>query len=200
MNQAHSLQPMLSTRERLLQTALDLFSSQGYQATSLRDLATRLGVQPGSLYNHVESKQSLLFELMEETMDDLLDQTRLAVRRTNNTHSPLYLFVQTLVYFQLNHPNRLCLIDREIMSLSYAQFEQIRALRHEYEQCLVSVISDEKTEPLLSKSKMAVLVGAITGMLHSLTRWSEDARHTSPQELVEQLFNLISAATRASIH
>jgi AcrR family transcriptional regulator len=72
---------MPSTRERLLYTALDLFSTHGYQSTSLRDLATQLGVQPGSIYNHIENKQSLLFELMEEAMDDLLDQTRLGLKR-----------------------------------------------------------------------------------------------------------------------
>ncbi|MBK5516252.1 TetR/AcrR family transcriptional regulator [Pseudomonas sp. TH10] len=48
MNQALTLQPIAGTRERLLHTALECFSTHGYQSTSLRDLASLVGVQPGS--------------------------------------------------------------------------------------------------------------------------------------------------------
>jgi AcrR family transcriptional regulator len=55
--------PERSTRERILDIALELFVEQGYDKTSLRDIATRLGTTKAALYYHFERKQDILLEL-----------------------------------------------------------------------------------------------------------------------------------------
>jgi AcrR family transcriptional regulator len=52
-----------STRERILDVALDLFSDKGYDATSLREIAERLGVTKAALYYHFASKEDILMAL-----------------------------------------------------------------------------------------------------------------------------------------
>jgi AcrR family transcriptional regulator len=52
-----------STRERILDVALDLFSDQGYDGTSLREIAERLGVTKAALYYHFASKEDILMAL-----------------------------------------------------------------------------------------------------------------------------------------
>ena len=52
-----------STRERILDIALELFAEQGYDATSLRDIAERLGTTKAALYYHFERKEDILLEL-----------------------------------------------------------------------------------------------------------------------------------------
>jgi AcrR family transcriptional regulator len=52
-----------STRERILDIALELFADQGYDKTSLRDIAERLGTTKAALYYHFERKQDILLEL-----------------------------------------------------------------------------------------------------------------------------------------
>lgn len=189
---------MPSTRERLLHTALDLFSTHGYQSTSLRDLATQLGVQPGSIYNHIENKQSLLFELMEEAMNDLLDQTRLGLKRRSNKLSKLSLFIQAFVTFQSSDPKKLTLIDREIINLSCTQRERITILHQEYAQCLVSVINTEVAGANLPTSRMVILARAIIGMLQSLALYCQDDFNDSPLEVVDELTNIILGAIAAA--
>jgi AcrR family transcriptional regulator len=49
-----------STRERILDVALDLFMAQGYDGTSLRQIAEQLGVTKAALYYHFESKEDIL--------------------------------------------------------------------------------------------------------------------------------------------
>src|ERR1700679_3658638 len=56
-------QPQISTRERILDIALELFVDQGYDKTSLRDIAERLGTTKAALYYHFERKQDILLEL-----------------------------------------------------------------------------------------------------------------------------------------
>ncbi len=52
-----------STRERILDIALELFIEQGYDKTSLRDIAERLGTTKAALYYHFERKEDILLEL-----------------------------------------------------------------------------------------------------------------------------------------
>jgi AcrR family transcriptional regulator len=51
------------TRERILEVALELFNEQGYDKTSLREIAERLEVTKAALYYHFERKQDILLEL-----------------------------------------------------------------------------------------------------------------------------------------
>ncbi|HEX4033020.1 MAG TPA: helix-turn-helix domain-containing protein [Solirubrobacteraceae bacterium] len=55
--------PPPSTRERILDVALELFAERGYDKTSLRDIAERLAITKAALYYHFESKQDILLEL-----------------------------------------------------------------------------------------------------------------------------------------
>lgn len=52
-----------STKERILDVALDLFTERGYEKTSLRDIAQQLSITKAALYYHFERKQDILLEL-----------------------------------------------------------------------------------------------------------------------------------------
>lgn len=56
--------PEPSRREQIEQVACRLFSKQGYHATTMRHLAGELGLQPGSLYSHIASKEELLVSIV----------------------------------------------------------------------------------------------------------------------------------------
>ena len=53
----------VDTRQRILDVALDLFTEQGFDATSLRQIAERLGVTKAALYYYFESKDDILLAL-----------------------------------------------------------------------------------------------------------------------------------------
>jgi TetR/AcrR family transcriptional regulator, cholesterol catabolism regulator len=53
-------------RNELTRQAARLFAAQGYHGTSMEDLAGAMGVQKGSLYAHIQSKEDLLYELCRE--------------------------------------------------------------------------------------------------------------------------------------
>jgi AcrR family transcriptional regulator len=60
---AQAAQNLTSTRERILDIALELFTDQGYDKTSLRDIAERLGTTKAALYYHFARKEDILLEL-----------------------------------------------------------------------------------------------------------------------------------------
>jgi TetR/AcrR family transcriptional regulator, cholesterol catabolism regulator len=56
----------MTRRNELTRQAARLFAQKGYHGTSIGDLAEAMGVQKGSLYAHISSKQDLLYETMAE--------------------------------------------------------------------------------------------------------------------------------------
>ena len=58
-----------TTKQEILDAALELFSVQGYEATSISQLADAVGIRKASLYSHFENKQAILDELIRTTLE-----------------------------------------------------------------------------------------------------------------------------------
>jgi AcrR family transcriptional regulator len=83
--------PRTDTRSRVQKVALELFAEHGYEKTSLREIAERLGVTKAALYYHFKSKEDIVYSFTDDyyaELDALLewaksqprgDETRLAI-------------------------------------------------------------------------------------------------------------------------
>src|SRR5579862_4130557 len=58
--------PRRDTRAQAQQVALELFAEQGYEKTSLREIAERLGVTKAALYYHFKSKEDIVHSLLDD--------------------------------------------------------------------------------------------------------------------------------------
>ena len=58
-----------NTKQEILEAALDLFSVQGFEATSLSQIADAVGIRKASLYSHFENKQAILDALVRDVLD-----------------------------------------------------------------------------------------------------------------------------------
>ena len=64
-----------STREEILEAALDLFAVNGYEATSISQLADAVGIRKASLYSHFANKQDILDTVVETVLKGYADQS-----------------------------------------------------------------------------------------------------------------------------
>lgn len=89
-----------NTREIILQEALNLFSSKGYAAVSMRDIATAVGIRASSIYHHFSGKQELFEALVQKATDvkESLQAVFLSVLSKTGTVEE-EAFVQTGVFF-----------------------------------------------------------------------------------------------------
>ena len=69
-NSATSTAAAPSTADRILNAAEDLFAEKGYSATSLGDVADRVGIRSPSLYNHFKNKEALYEAVLERLLVD----------------------------------------------------------------------------------------------------------------------------------
>jgi AcrR family transcriptional regulator len=101
------------TRSRLRELALQLFAEQGYEKTSLREIAERLGVTKAALYYYFKSKEDIVRSLVEDYMaeiDELIawgkDQPRSAETRAEIVRRYLEIVTNGTAVFRLLHQNQ----------------------------------------------------------------------------------------------
>ncbi|MEL7566792.1 MAG: TetR/AcrR family transcriptional regulator [Dehalobacterium sp.] len=59
----------LSTKEKIIEEALKLFSTKGYVGTSMDDLGLNVGIKKASIYSHYKSKDEIYLEVVKRTME-----------------------------------------------------------------------------------------------------------------------------------
>jgi len=99
-------------RGSILDTAERLFASQGYSATSMREIAEASGVNPAMIHYYFGSKKALLQNVMERTLEPLA--TALATMK-NAQAAPVEDISRLLMDTVKTHPNLPVLMVREVM-------------------------------------------------------------------------------------
>jgi AcrR family transcriptional regulator len=97
--------------------AVGLFASQGYRGTSMKDIARGLEVSAPSLYNHVPSKQQLLYEIMDEAMSRAQLVLEEALAGVDDVSEQLRRATMAFVLDFLSHADEITVCNTEIRSL-----------------------------------------------------------------------------------
>lgn len=125
----------------VLETAIGVFARKGFAATSVQDLADELGMLKSSLYYYIESKESLLRRIFEDSHAGAME----VVRRVEAMDVPplerirAYL-AQYAEWFLTNH-ERASLYAREWRYLDGAFRDEVAAQRAYYDDVLIRMIA-----------------------------------------------------------
>ncbi|MDX2058158.1 MAG: TetR/AcrR family transcriptional regulator [Gemmatimonadales bacterium] len=85
----------------ILDAAVTLFAERGYEATTMQDVAARVGMTAPALYYYFDSKQALLFEVIESNLVRILARVEQAAPVPTTATEDLATFVRDHVRFQL---------------------------------------------------------------------------------------------------
>ena len=104
------------TRARIQQIAIELFAEHGYEGTSLREIAERLGVTKAALYYHFKSKEDIILSLVEDyqvQMDALIgwagSHPRSAETRREILSRYMHIVAERSQVFRMLHQNQAAL-------------------------------------------------------------------------------------------
>jgi TetR/AcrR family transcriptional regulator, cholesterol catabolism regulator len=178
-------------RDELLAKAAHLFRKKGYHATTMKDIAAELEILPGSLYHHIESKESLLVEIMQRGIEVLLERVRPIAASDLAPSEKLKAIVQTHVLSITEHPDVLTVFLHELKSLPEARrVEQLR-LRDEYEQLLGGVVEEGIAQGEFQPLHARLVTFAILGMVNWLYAWYRPNGSLTPEEIAQAYISLI---------
>src|SRR3954454_6518022 len=130
------------TLEAIRKAGLRLIFEHGYEAMSLRQLAAEVGIQAGSLYNHISTKQELLFDLIQDHINELLRQLDRALHGKEEPAGKLRAFVAFHVTYHMTRKREVFIANSELRSLEPKNYEAIVALRGAYEGQLSDILRE----------------------------------------------------------
>jgi len=165
-----------NTQTLVRQSAERLFARHGYAAVSMRQLASDVGVQVGTIYNYTKDKQTLLFTIMSEHMTELL----LAWSREGLRLDPiaqLSRFLNFHLDYHLARRDAVFIAYMELRNLDDTNFAQIETLRRQYEDALEQILVAGKNTKSFDIADTRITTLAIIGMLTEVVTWyREDGR------------------------
>ena len=154
---------MNDTRDRILAVALDLFVEQGYDKTSLREVAEQVGVTKAALYYHFASKQEIFRTLMEP-FSAVQDQA-LELLQGQPTLEEWGKGLEALVAWVLPHRRLLGLLENNRSMLEVVGRDHTNDEAHvAFHERIDAVFGDQDT-PLVDRVRMVGAIGLVVGVL-----------------------------------
>ena len=155
-------------QQTVLRRAVEVFNRQGYDGTSMGDLARELGVGKSALYHHVPGKEALLSQALDEALDGL---TAVLDRPTGATaYDRLRTAVRDSVRVLVEHLPAVTLLLR-VRGNSAVELAALRR-RREIDDRLAGLVAAAVAEGSLRADLPPDLVSRLLfGMVNSLVEW-----------------------------
>jgi len=160
-----------TTAQLIKRVGLGLIFRHGYEAMSLRQLAAKAGLQAGSLYNHIATKQDLLFGLIEEHMQALLAALDTALAGIEAPRAALEAFIAFHVTYHIARKEEVFISYSELRSLEPKNYKVIVGLRGRYEERLIEILAAGKAQGVFAIADTRVAAYALLAMLTGVCTW-----------------------------
>ncbi|MGH3329027.1 MAG: TetR/AcrR family transcriptional regulator [Streptomycetales bacterium] len=161
----------VKTSEAIRVAAAELFHRRGYEATTLRQVAAEVGIQVGSLYNHISGKQDLLRWITVSAMEDLIDEQLKAVAGAEDAEGKLRAAIETHMRVHAVRARELFIGYSELRSLSRANLREVNALREHYEATLRELIDAAAAQGRADVLDVRLQSYALLAMGEHLASW-----------------------------
>lgn len=184
--------PKLNRKQQLEIKATELFKEKGYSASSMRDLATRVGIEAPSLYSHINSKEEILQTICFRIADEFFE----AIDQVDRQGLPslaakldAYIVAHTKVI--IKNTSASLVFFNEWKHLSEPFLNNFKKRRHEYENRFHTILKKgiEKKEFILMDEKFVVLT--ILSALNWIPHWYDPHGKWTPTEIGHHLSKML---------
>ena len=176
------------SRQDILRTAARLFQQRGYDATSMNDVAAALKLSKGGLYHHFQSKDEILFNLMDHAMDITQERVIDPVRGIADPEQRLRMLIRLHIEVVLSERDReITVMLHENHPLPPPLRRRINSRKKDYVHFMENLIAEVQG---VRKSKGAVspraAVFALLGMINWIYQWYKPEGTLQGEQLAQQ--------------
>ncbi len=189
------------TRDRIRQAAAALFRSKGFNGTSMADLATEVGITKSSLYHHFPSKQSLLAEIVELTMDRAFPLVSDVVHSGASAAGRLGQAVVIHIVEAIRDLDAQACYSEEGRYLTPEFMAAHVEKRDRYEHLFRRIYEDGLASGDFVPQDVGLAVKAVLGMCNSVVRWYRPSGDHTPLGIADEFARfVVRGATGTMAH
>ena len=152
-------------------TAAQIFFEKGYNATSLNDIADELSITKAGLYYYVESKQDLLYRIINMGLDSVKDEVLDPAREIADAEERLKFIIFNHARLSAGGNHAVLIISHEDNELSFQQREETLTRRREYFDFIRNTLVELENDGKLQKIDLTTATFTLLGMILWLSRW-----------------------------
>jgi len=180
-------------RREILRTAARLFQQQGYDATSMNDVAAALKLSKGGLYHHFQSKDEILYNIMSHAMDITEERVINVVRRIEGaslagTEERLRTLIRLHIQVVLSPEDReITVMLHENHPLSPTLRRKINGRKKDYLHFVENLVTDvQRKRNSLSPVTPRAAALALVGMINWIYQWYKPDGPLTGEAIVRQ--------------
>lgn len=182
----------LSRKEQVIRSAAELFKEKGYAASSMRDLAQKLGIEAASLYSHIKSKEEILQTLCFDMAADFRESLEKVEQQNVTAREKLSLGIIGHVNVMARDLTASAVFMNEHRHLSNPHLRDFLLLRINYINRFKSIIEEGVEKGEFKKNidtKLAVMT--LFSSLNWMPMWYSPEGSIEPKELGQQLADML---------
>jgi TetR/AcrR family transcriptional regulator, cholesterol catabolism regulator len=178
-------------RDAILDAAIALFGRRGYAGTTMRDIAKEVGVLPGSLYAHIDRKETLLDEIVELGIESFL-AIEAQMPADGTVVERLRAAIVAHVRVAAEHPGRSLVVFHQWRFLTEPNLTRALNKRRRYQQIFVKLIDEGIADgSFSSKLDSKIAVFTLLGSLNWVPEWYSSAGHFTPSEIAHKVADIL---------
>jgi AcrR family transcriptional regulator len=155
----------------ILATARDLFYEVGFHGTTVRDIASRVGVTVPALYYHHANKEAILAALLDRSISSVIERCEQALAEAGDDPADRFRnLIECLALYMANH-RKSAAMDAEIRALSPAARKLYSTQRRRVEQMLANTIEQGVAAGVFEVTSPPDTARALLGMIQAITVW-----------------------------
>ena len=178
----------IEPRQEILRAAARLFQQQGYDATSMNDVAAALKLSKGGLYHHFQSKDEILYNIMSHAMDITEERVINVVRRIEGAEERLRTLIRLHIEVVLSAEDReITVMLHENHPLPTALRRKINGRKKDYVHFVENLVADvHRQRNSTSQVTPRAAAFALVGMINWIYQWYRPDGSLTGEALVRQ--------------
>lgn len=181
----------VNRQKEIALAAVKLFEQKGYHATSVQDIADEVGIQKGSLYHYIHSKEDLLLQIAHEAIVEFNENLTQIIRTEATAKDKLIQAIENHLTVSISNLETTTVLLREAFSLGDKPHQVIQDLTDRYVTLWTEMLEDgvARGEFVCEQPKVTAL--ALLGACNWVYRWykqSGDLSATDVAAVFSRLF------------